>query len=69
MGIAQLIIFHFGFNIQSENIRMDRDAGIAFFFINFKTLLFLSCFSLQRIALGSYTASSEINYPWTLLAV
>jgi uncharacterized membrane protein len=69
MGIAQLIIFILALIFSLKNIRKDRDAGIAFFFIISTIIISFLFFSPSALLWEVTPLLSEINYPWTLLAV
>ena len=69
IGIPQLIIFVLALIFSLINIRKNKDAGIALLFIILTFLLSFLLFSPSAFIWKITPLLSEINYPWTMLAI
>jgi hypothetical protein len=69
IGIAQLIIFLLALILSLVNIKKTKDAGIALFFVIVTILLSCLFFSQSGFIWKVTPLLSEINYPWTMLAM
>lgn len=69
IGISQLIIFVLALIFVLRNLKKNKDAKIALFLIVVTFLISLLLFSESAYIWKITPLLSEINYPWTLLAV